>query len=526
MTSYSWKATAGGNWNTAADWTPRGVPGDTDQAMFATGGNSYIVARGATVAGVIVDADAITFAGGIDIDGIIGLVGTDGALVDLAASSDVVDESAVDFASGTLLEVDGTLRSVGGTVDVALVTGPGAAWMSGTSLFANQLYVTQGGTFETLGDGSLTLNDGGTLNLDTSATFGGTLDLAGDGTVYIADAVGALTGSAVFDAAVSVAGGHILSLATDPGVSASVSGGIAGDGSVAVNGGAVTFDAVNTYTGGTNVVDATLTLTGAGAAGTSAIFLDDSTLVLQAGSDGTAATETVVGAGGNDVVDDTVSALSGSLLVFGSASVTLTFTGGDNNATVVGGAGVLHATGGFGFDAIYGGISGQDVLFTGTGPTTLVSAFGGMLTALGGAPNTLVAAGGNTTLAGASATGNDVYFSSGTGNTVVEAGSGTSTVVASGAATLIYGATGTQDVFLSGGGVAQFAFVSGFEGGTSDILGFTASDTLHLTGYADGAAQAAVASAVVSGGNTVLSLSDDTSIVLFGYTGVTAATFT
>ncbi len=523
MASYTWNAVTGGDWNTAADWTPARVPGATAHASFATGGNSYTVTGDASAASISVDADDVSFTGALTIDGSTGLVGTDNAYVDIASTADVTDSGGVDFAAGTFLEVDGLLISGGGVVDVALVTGAGAGWSASAPLTVNQLYVTQGAIFA----GDVMLNDGGTVNVDTSATFGtGTLTLAGNGTVYIADAVGAATGTYALSEAVDVTAGNIFSLATDPGVSVSVSGGIAGAGSVAITSGDVNFATPNTYTGGTNVLDATLTLTGAGAAGTGAIFLDNGALTLQADSTGAAGSETVVGAGGNDTVDDTVSAASGSLLVFGSASGTLTFSGGDNNATVVGGAGVLNATGGFGFDAIYGGSSGQDSLVSGTGPTTLVSGSGGTLTALGLAPNTLVAAGGNTTLAGASATGNNTFYVSGTGTTVVEAGSGTSTVVASGAVNSIFGATGTQNVFLSGSGVSQLDFTSGLEGGTNNVVGFSASDSIQLTGYADGAAQAAIASETVAGGNTVLSLADNTHIVLFGFTGVTASTFT
>ncbi len=523
MASYTWNAVTGGDWNTDADWTPNGTPGAADNAIFANNGYSYTVTGDASAASITVNADEVSFTGALAIDGSKGLVGTNNAYVDIASTALVTDSGGVNFASGTLLEVDGLLVSGGGAADVALVTGTGAGWSASAPLSVNQLYVAQGAVFA----GDLTLNDGGTVNLDTSAGFGGnTLTLAGNGTVYIADAVGAATGTYALSEAVNVAAGQIFSLATDPGVSASVSGGIAGAGSVAVTSGEVTFAAPNTYTGGTNVLDATLTLAGAGAAGTGAIFLDNGALILAADSTGAAGSETVVGAGGNDVVDDTVSALSGSLLVFGSPSGTLTFTGGANTASVVGGAGILNATGGSGADAIYGGSSGQDLLFTGTGPTTLASAYGGTLSAVGGASNVLVAAGGNTTLAGASSTGNNVYFTSGTGSSVVQAGSGVSTVVAGGAVNTIYGAAGTQDVFLSGGGVTQLDFVSGSAGGTSDILGFSASDSINLTGYAAGTAEAALASETVAGGNTILNLSDDTHIVLFGFTGVTAATFT
>ena len=522
MATYAWNAVTGGNWNTAADWTPTGIPTAIDTASFATGSNAYTVTGDAAALAISVDADNVTFAGALTIDGAAGLAGTDNAYVIIGSTAVVDDRASVSFATGTLLEVDGTLASAGGTADVALVTGAGADWASSAVLTINQLYVTQGATFA----GDVALNDGGTVNIDSSATFGGgTITLAGSGTVYFANAAGATTGSDSLSETTELAAGGILTLASDPGVAAAVAGGIAGAGSVLVNSGDITLAGTSTYAGGTNVDSAALTLTGAGAAGTGAIFLNDGTLTLQADSAGEAATETVVGAGGNDTVIDTVAALSGSLTVFAASAGTFTFTGGDNNALVVGGTGVLHATGGFGFDTIYGGSSGQDFLVAGTGPTTLVSNAGGTLTALGGAPNTLVAAGGNTTLNGAASSGHDLYFTSGTGTTVVEAGSGASTVVAGGAVNSIYGATGTQDVFLSGG-VTQLNFLGGFEGGNNDIIGFGAGDSIQLTNYGPDEAQAAVASEVINSGNTILTLSDNTHIVLYGFTGVTAATFT
>ena len=517
MATFTWNAVTGGDWNLSTNWTPDGVPTAGDEAVFATGGNSYIVTGAATTLGISVDADQVTFAGALDIDGG-SFSATDYADVVIRAGAHLNDNGSIDFAAGTLLEVDGTLRSGGGAADVAVVSGGRAAWTVGMPLSINQLYVAQDATFS----GDVALGDGGTVNIDTSVAFGGgTITLDGNGTVYIANAAGATAGAYALSETVQVAANHILTLAADPGVAASVQGGIGGAGSVLVNGGDVTLAGLSTYTGGTNVDDGTLTLSGGHAAGAGAIFLNDGALTVQADSTGAAGNETVVGAGG----DDTVSALAGSQTVFAGNAATFTFSGGGGQALVVGDAGILDATGGAGADTIYGGSSGQDVLMTGIGPTTLVSNCGGTLTAFGAAANTLVAAGGNTTLSGGGSSGDNLYFTSGTGTTVVEAGSGVSTVVASGAVNSVFGATGTQDVFLSGG-VTQLDFLGGFEGGTNAIIGFNAGDSILLTNYQPGEAQNVVVSAVVNSGDTILTLSDSTQIVLFGYTGVTAATFT
>lgn len=529
MASYTWNATVGGDWNTAADWSPNGVPGAADDAAFATGGNAYTVTGDAAAASVLVDADTVTFDGALTLGtlaaggsaGAGGLSATDGASVILDAASFVIDNGGLAFAPGTFLEVDGTLIAQGGTADVALVTGIGANWTDSAAVTLNQLYVNQGGTYA----GDVTLADGGTVNIDTSATFGGgTLTLAGSGTLYVANQPGAASGSYGLSEAISVGAGQVLTLASDPGVAVSVGGGIAGAGAVVVNGGSIALDTANSYTGPTVVQDAQLILSGANAGGTGAVFLNNATLSVQADSTGGAPSETVAGVSGANTVIDGVTSAAGSLLVFAGTSSSLNFIGGADAATVVGGLGVLTATGGSGAELIFGGVSGQDVLNTGTGPTTLVSTFGGTLNATGSAANLLVAAGGNTTLSGGSSSGNNIYFTSGAGHTVVEAGSGTSTVVATGAANTVFGATGTQDVFLSGG-ATQLDFLGGYEGGTNAVVGFNGSNSIQLTNYAAGTAQAVLASAVVANGNTMLTLPDNTHITLYGFTGLTSAAF-
>ena len=78
-------------------------------------------------------------------------------------------------------------------------------------------------------------------------------------------------------------------------------------------------------------------------------------------------------------------------------------------------------------------------------------------------------------------------------------------------------------VFAGGGDV--FGADAGQAGGTLAIIGFGASDLLHLGGYGSGAVAAVLAGASVAGGNTVLTLPDNTQVLLFGVTNLTAASF-
>lgn len=513
MASYAWNASTGGDWNTASDWTPATVPGAADTTLFATGGNAYTVTGDGDAGALTVDADQVTFEGAITTGT---LTATDGAglTVDQSAFFTVSD---VESDATALLQVSGLLIDEGGgTASVAFVSGADAQFVAASAVTFDQLYVNNGGTYA----GDVTLNDGGNVTLDTSAVFGGgTLTLAGSGTVYVANTTGQSTGSYGLSDTIVLGGGG-LTLASDPGVALNVTGAISGAGYLDVNGGSVGLSGFNTYTGGTIVDGATLTLTGAGAAGTGALFLNNAALVSDADSSGGAGSQTVVGSGGAD----TVTANAGGLLVFASDATSFTFQGGTGASTVIGGSGALIATGGTGGDTIFGGTSGSDSLSSGAGPATLVGGNGGLLTAIGSAANLLVASAGNTTLNGAGSTGNDVYFTGGTGISVVEGGSGDSTVVAGGATNSVYGGTGTENVFLAGG-MTQLDFVEGFNGGTMNVNGFGSGDTLHLANYAADETQSVLNSAVVDSGNTILTFSDNTHVVLFGFTGLSASNF-
>jgi hypothetical protein len=72
----------------------------------------------------------------------------------------------------------------------------------------------------------------------------------------------------------------------------------------------------------------------------------------------------------------------------------------------------------------------------------------------------------------------------------------------------------------------QVYLTNGFGGGTFEVSGVTLSSLdILLVNYTPGEAQQALAHDTVAGGNTYLTLSDNTHIELFGITGLTSANF-
>ena len=253
-----------GDWNTPGDWS-NGVPASTDTATFATGLAGYMVTGDATIAGILVNGDLVTFDGAITQDttgGATFLSATNGAQVTFDSNS-FFTGSGLEFADGTLLEVQGILITAGGTADVVLDDGLNGQMITSGQLQVNQLYVQEGASFT----GDVALNDGGNITLDTSSSFGGgTVSLLGAGLIYDAAAPGQTSGSTgIGDAIVFEQDGAVLSLGADPGVTLAIGGPISGDGLVLITGGTVELMGTNTYTGVTVVQDGTLQVDGAGA---------------------------------------------------------------------------------------------------------------------------------------------------------------------------------------------------------------------------------------------------------------------
>ncbi len=217
--------------------------------------------------------------------------------------------------------------------------------------------------------------------------------------------------------------------------------------------------------------------------------------------------DTITGAvsgGGSDTVDigsgqTSINPATSNFLVNDSSPNSLLVTLGSATTTIV-----------FGGEG-QGVIDGPNSTATITGAGTVAAqptSTGDSYTVSGGANANIVAGAQNATVNGSASTGNEVYRA-GTGNDTLIAGSG---------AAILSGAVGPSATALlvSGTGLSTtFAFVAGqFSGGSDTISGFKASDVLSFAGY--GANPQGTPTTV--GGNTVITLPDNTTITITGAT--------
>jgi hypothetical protein len=210
---------------------------------------------------------------------------------------------------------------------------------------------------------------------------------------------------------------------------------------------------------------------------------------------------------------NTVTGGSGKLLLF--AVSTTTFTAGAGAATIIGGQGALTASLGAGGGAVFGGSGAANTLSVATGASgnaALVgTGSGDVLTDAGAGQDFLVAGAGAETLSAAKATGSlDAFFG----------GSGADCMVG-GAGQNFFLAGSGNETLTAGKGLSEFVFLSGSTTRVDTINNFNSGDIIALFGYGSGAAANALAAASVTSSGTTLTLSDNTTIVLAGFTGLT-----
>ena len=230
---------------------------------------------------------------------------------------------------------------------------------------------------------------------------------------------------------------------------------------------------------------------------------------------GSAAALNVTTGGGADTIvtgsgDAQVQGGVGQTLVW--ADGPLSFLGSAGSSTVLGGAASVTVWGGSGGGVFVGGSAGNDVLVAYLGGGTLVGAGSGdqMLVDNAGA-NVVVAGAGAETIWGGTAAVGDNSFWAGSGDDLMVGGIGNTTFVAG---------TGDSTVVASGGGNTLVVF-DGLAGGQLDVTGWNPRhDQLDLERFASGAAAGAIASAVVAGGSTIVTLPDATRITFAGVSGI------
>lgn len=132
----------------------------------------------------------------------------------------------------------------------------------------------------------------------------------------------------------------------------------------------------------------------------------------------------------------------------------------------------------------------------------------------GAAGAAILAGSGATTISGAGSTAANRFHGGSGPNLIVAGDVSTSIQLGTGATTLVGGA-----------GLALFAFVQGNASAVTIQRFDPARDYLSLMGFAPGAVATVLAGAHVSAGSETLTLSDGTSILLQGFTGLAAANF-
>ncbi|MGO9830449.1 MAG: C25 family cysteine peptidase [Myxococcaceae bacterium] len=233
--TYTWKG-GSGEWNTATNWTPTGVPGATDTATF-----SSATAGTVTITGTPASVMALTKSGAVTVTisgpesltiGSGGITRTGGGAASvLDITTDVVVGSA-----GETWTISGGTNTFSGAISGANFTkvGGGTLILSGGNTFsaarvnAGTLQATSSGA---LGSGTITLG-GGTLSLNsaTALSLPVSLTTAANATLNVQG--GAVTHAV---ASVTVNTGNTLTLSTGAGASLSVgtlsvSGTVAGAG--------------------------------------------------------------------------------------------------------------------------------------------------------------------------------------------------------------------------------------------------------------------------------------------------------
>ena len=234
-------------------------------------------------------------------------------------------------------------------------------------------------------------------------------------------------------------------------------------------------------------------------------------------SEGGQGAEIIGGSGrliANDAgTNDTIVGGTGAETVFGGINSTIYNSISSNlivASTLAGGADTIIGAGS-GSSTVFGGT--RDVVFTNQSSISYLAAANGAGTIDG-------ASGGKSTIFGSAGANVEFVSSSGTSTSaLLIAGAGAETLTASGSTPVLFGAGSGSDLIGLGSGLDSVEFVKDTTGNVTDrITGFANGDDLVTVTY-DTSPADVVDTKQVAGGNTTLTLSDGTTIVLVGYTG-------
>jgi hypothetical protein len=152
---------------------------------------------------------------------------------------------------------------------------------------------------------------------------------------------------------------------------------------------------------------------------------------------------------------------------------------------------------------------------------------GGDLNLVGsGSDNQLIVGAGNETVNAAGSTGYNTFFA-GSGNSSLVGGSGSDALGEADLPSAVSGffeanlfeASGGSTTMAGGVGVNDFQFTSGYAGGSDLIQNWNGNDQLQFFGYGGNP----IASQAVSGGSTLITLTDGTRITISGITNLNQA---
>jgi hypothetical protein len=474
------------------------VVGNGDNQITAPNGATYSVSLGN-------GADTVYADGGGTING-----GTGGDLFDIGSSggTNVVNSSGADTVitagaltrvslagNGALLEGDGSGTvnvTVGGAADSIVASG---ASVNATTSGSDGIYYGGGSALDVIDNGTnntvVAASGSVTVSAANSSPFvfggsGNLLVMGGAGTPTVVGGSGAASIEGGSGGVVVAGGSGTPTVSGAASLHGNAGGMIDYVGSV---GGAVFSD--DAGTGAT-------TLNAAGSSTGNLIYgsPDAGNSLVVIGGTGT---DTIVAGPGATTVEasgrDAVGATSGSLRFIGGAESSTVF-GGSGTASISGGSGgVIYAAG--------DGSATLDGVVTAFGSNGSVTDYVGANGSLGffaGAGSETVnasAATANTTLVGGAAAGSQDVMLGGSGNDTLIAGTG-------------------ADTLGGGGGSNQFAIIDGRAGGNVVITDFNSQDVVALYSYGASAASTALQGAQSTGGNTTITLSDNTTITFLG----------
>ncbi len=551
-----------------------GSRGGTTLALVGPviGSNDLVLRGGTVVLGGLPQGNGITADGAtvvlssvnaLDIGSIATNAGTNNTLV-LGAATTNVDSNGTDtiqLGSGNLnVNVTGAANITGGSgEDTIDATGSSAVSVTGATGniaitgTANAIVNANGGSVNYAGSGAVafvgvaaggseTVTAGGASGTVNTGTGANLITLTGGS--HLVNSTGNDTITSASNSADTVSASGATALVTNQAGSLTFMGGSGsytvngGTGSVTVNGGG----GGGYYAGGTaggNMLTAggaNTTLVGGGAGDQLTGSATGANQLL-----GGSGPETLRGGGGLSLL----ASGTGDSLITTGAGISEVYGGSGGHDTIMAGAGQTFVisqdnesvVGGSGQSVVYGGANGGDTIHGGSAGDVMVAGGGGEQMLAGTGNDTMYAGTGSSLMVG-SATGATLMvggqvaidFQGGAGQTtvfgsqgndVMTAGSGSLLAIEGAGDNLFQFGSGTSSVF-SGSGTNTFAFTDGSGGGTDVIVGFKAGqDKVALSGFSG----PAVAQQQVTGGSTVVTLTDGTNVVFSGVSTLNPGTF-